>query len=287
MTYIPVLKFGGLTLQGRERFGPDEPALLEECRQLESVNAIYRHIETRRNQARAKRLREIAERFILPFTTDGVIPVVVVSAFDWTTDKLQQLAYCVHEEPDDREYARLLMSGELRANSALAMVLQCMDCPACSLTGHEAGINTTPQHVDALVRRVHAGYSRSLIERGVVPVIAGFQGYFHNPKLGRNDVSILGRGGSNLTAVALAHALGQSECIMFTDVDGIYDKDPRRHADARKLPQVKASDLLEWDPFPQVIQKEAVQFAVNRRVNIWIRDGFDADAPGSLIVCTG
>jgi aspartate kinase len=133
--------------------------------------------------------------------------VVVVSAFDWTTDKLQQLAYCVHEEPDDREYARLLMSGELRANAALAMVLQCMDCPACSLTGHEAGINTTPQHVDALVRRVHAGYSRSLIERGVVPVIAGFQGYFHNPKLGRNDVSILGRGGSNLTAVALAHAM--------------------------------------------------------------------------------
>jgi len=98
-------------------------------------------------------------------------------------------------------------------------------------------------------------------------------------------VSILGRGGSNLTAVALAHFLGLTECTMFTDVDGIYDKDPNIHPDAVKLNEVTAEELFSWEKFPQVIQDEAVRFAMRQGVDIWIRDGNDPSKPGSLIRC--
>jgi aspartate kinase len=118
-----------------------------------------------------------------------------------------------------------------------------------------------------------------------VPVVAGFQGYYWDDAEQRDEVSILGRGGSNLTAVALADALEQTECTMFSNVDGIYDKDPNKHVDAVKLSDIKASELLTWDPFPQVIQKEAVLYAVERGVDIWIRDGFDPNKPGTLIRC--
>ena len=103
--------------------------------------------------------------------------------------------------------------------------------------------------------------------------------------MGRDEVSILGRGGSNLTAVALADALGQPSCTMYTDVDGLYEADPRDHSDARRIAEVKAEDLLAWDPLPQVIQKEAVRYALTKGVDIWIRSGFDPDAPGSRIIC--
>jgi len=281
----PVLKFGGLTLQGKQRFGPHEAELLEECRRADSVNGVYRLIELRRNEARAERLREVAADFILPLKQQGCVPVVVVSAFDWATDKLQQLAACVHAEPNDREYARLLMSGELRASSALAMVLECFDCPANSLTGREAGVRTTPQYVDALIEQVDPTNARRLIERGVIPIVAGFQGFFLDESTGREDVAILGRGGSNLTAVAIADALGQTECTMLTNVDGLYDKDPNLHPDARKIEAIGAVELLGWHPFPQVIQREAVLYACERQVDIWIRDGFDPDLPGTRITC--
>jgi len=285
MSTIAVLKFGGLTLQGRDRFGPDEEGLLAQCRAATSVNEMYRLIEERRNRARAQRLRRICSDYILPLTQVGTMPVVIVSAFDWATDKLQQLAMCVHEQPDEREYARLLMSGELRANTALAMALHCMGCPAYSLTGREAGVLTSPQPVDAVIEHVEGMYLAQLVERGIVPVIAGFQGYYSDQATQREEVSVLGRGGSNLTAVAIAHALGQTECVMLTNVDGLYDKDPNTYADARKLDHIDGQQLLTWEPFPQVIQREAVEYALRCGVDIWIRDGFDASARGTLIAC--
>lgn len=281
----PVLKFGGLTLQGQERFGPDEARLLEECRRLESVNKVYRLLAQRRNSARAQRLHEVARNFILPLREQGMVPIVIVSAFDWATDKLEQLAAALSSQPAPREYARLLMSGELRANASLAIVLEDHGCRARSMTGREAGLVTSHGPVGGLVETVNRAYLLEMIESEIVPVVAGFQGYYYDKGTGRDEVSILGRGGSNLTAVALAAAVGEDEATMFTDVDGIYDRDPRIYPDARKLEQIRASELLTWDLFPQVIQKEAVEYAVDQGVNIAIRSSLDPNIPGTLIIC--
>lgn len=281
----PVLKFGGLTLQGQARFGPDEERLMEECRRLNSPNEIYRLLAERRNTARARRLHKVARDFILPLREQGMVPVLVVSAFDWATDKLEQLAAALSSNPEPREYARLLMSGELRANAAMAIVLGDVGIKARSMTGREAGLITSGGPVGALVESVNNAHLLDLIEMEIVPVVAGFQGYYYDKETGRDEVSILGRGGSNLTAVALAMALGETEATMYTDVDGVYTKDPRVHADAVKLSEVRASELLTWEPFPQVIQKEAVQYAVQQGVNIWIKSGVEAQTPGTLIIC--
>jgi aspartate kinase len=282
---IPVMKFGGVTLQGINRFGPDEERLVDECHRQRNLTDMYRLLAQRRNLARAHRLEEVADDFIRPLCSVDCTPVVVVSAFDWATDKLEQLAASLSSDPDPREYARLLMSGELRANAALAIALVESGFKARSLTGREAGIVTDKRHVGALVERCEIGYVKNLLDRQIVPVVAGFQGYYWDDAEQKDEVSILGRGGSNLTAVALADALDQPECIMFTNVDGIYDKDPNKYADAVKLSEITADELLTWDPFPQVIQKEAVLYAVERGVDIWIRDGFDPNKPGTLIKC--
>ena len=285
MALVPVMKFGGLTLQGKSRFGPNEDRLLDECHRAQDLNEIYRTLAARRNMARAQRLREVARDFILPAWKQGIWPVVVVSAFDWATDKLEHLLACIDADPSPRESARLLMSGELRANSALAIALSAVGCPACSMTGREAGIITSASAVGARIEQVDTEYVQSLLSLRVIPVVAGFQGYYHDPQTGRDEVSILGRGGSNLTAVALADALDQPSCTMFSDVDGLYDKDPRRYDDARKVSEISGPDLLEWESFPQVIQREAVEYAVAKGVDIWLRSGFEPEAPGSRIIC--
>lgn len=308
----PVIKFGGLTLQGRARFGEDAKWVFERCQAAQSPSEIYELLARFRNQSRAHRLHEVARDFVLPLKTDDQVPVVVVSAFDVATDKLEMLAASVAcavdsslGTPDDaararvaaarapREFAHLLMSGELRANSALAMALEMLGQPACSLTGREAGIVTRlgdPRFgpaVDAMIQTVHEGYLLELVFQGIIPVVAGFQGYYHDQDSGRDEVSILGRGGSNLTAVALADALGQPECTMFSDVDGVYDRPPRNHSDAHRFDVISAGDVFAIEPFPSVVQPEALAYAVCRGVDIWIRDGFDPSAPGTKIICKG
>lgn len=284
MPEIPVIKFGGTSLQGKYKFGPDEDRLLEELRRMDSVNEIYRTLAQRRNSARARRLAQVARDFVLPLKQQGLVPVVVVSAFDWATDKLDHLAAAITSEPSPREYARLLMSGELRANSALAMTLEEKGCPARSMTGREAGIVTSGGPVGAQIEHVENEHVLELVERGIVPVVAGFQGYYRDEETGRDEVSILGRGGSNLTAVALADALGQDSCTMFTDVDGVYDCDPRCNENACKLSKVTAEELFAMDPFPQVIQREALEYACRRKINVWIRSAFEPDREGTLII---
>ncbi len=282
---VPILKFGGLTLQGLRRFGPDEQRLLENCKQQETVNDIYRLLAERRNIARSQRLHQIARQFILPLYEEGLTPIVVVSAFDWATDKLSQLAACISPDPSLREYARLLMSGELRANAALSITLEAIGIPARSMTGREAGIVTASGPVDGVISEIKKGHIVGLLEKKIVPVVAGFQGYYYDPEEQRDEVSILGRGGSNLTAVALADALDQPDCVMLSNVDGLYDKDPNAFDDAKKIDEVTAHELMTWDPFPHIIQREAVEYAVARQVDIWIRSGFAPDLSGTLIRC--
>jgi aspartate kinase len=281
----PVMKFGGVTMQGLQRFGPNEDDVMARAKEFTSLNELYRFLAEKRNEARTRRLHEVAEEFILPHYSTDSVPVIVVSAFDWATDKLVELATDISQDPDPREYARLVMSGELRANAALAMMLQEMGLKARSLTGREAGIVTDKRPVDALVEHVEREHVESLVNQGIIPVVAGFQGYYRDDSSGRDEVSILGRGGSNLTAVALAHALGETSCIMFTNVDGIYDRDPNKFDGAIKLEEITADELFTWDPFPQVIQKEAVIYGVQEGIDVWIRDGFRAEVPGTLIRC--
>jgi aspartate kinase len=286
MPEIPVMKFGGTSMQGKNRFGPNEGRLLEELHRMKEVNEIYRTLAQRRNDARARRLSQVARDFLLPLKNSGRVPVVVVSAFDWATDKLDHLAAAISSDPPKREYARLLMSGELRANSTLAMSLEERGCRARSLTGREAGIVTSVSPVDAAIERVDPEHLHEIIAAGIIPVVAGFQGFYRDPESGRDEVSILGRGGSNLTAVALADALGQEECTMFTDVDGVYDCDPNVHGeDACKLGKVTAAELLAMEDCPQVIQREALAYACERGVNVWIRSAFEPEKEGTLLIC--
>jgi aspartate kinase len=285
---------------------------MEQCHTATEPMRVYELLAQARNAARAHRLKEVAENFILPLYSEEQVPIVVVSAFDVATDKLEMLAANVAWAADssipnaqaaaDRrvaaerapgEFARLLMSGELRANSGLAMMLQMLHVRATSMTGREAGIVTRlaarrfGPAVDAMIQTVHEGHLLELVVSGVIPVVAGFQGYYADIASGRDEVSVLGRGGSNLTAVALADALGQKDCTMFSDIDGVYDRNPRLFPDAQKFQEVRARELFDVDPFPNVIQQEAVAYAAYRGVDIWIRSGFDPAAPGTLIICRG
>ncbi len=286
MPTIPVMKFGGTTVQGEMTLNPERHAeLLAECRIEDSVEAMYQTAARCRIKTRAARLMDIIQDYVIPQINEGRTPVIVASAFGWATDKWKALANDISDQPDQREYARLQMTGELRATASMAMTLREKGYAAKSLTGREAGFITTPQYVDAVIETVDASYVQELVDAGVVPVVAGFQGYFHDERTGRDEVSILGRGGSNLTAVALAKALGQRECCMYSDVDGLYDKDPNKHADAKKFDEIYAEDLLKMDPFPQVIQRQAVLFSVEHSIDIWIKSGSQPGTPGTLVIC--
>jgi len=286
MPLIPVMKFGGTTLQGDVTV--DEAShrqLLEACRVADNVEALYREAARCRMAIRAQRLSDVASDFIIPQCREGRVPVVVSSAFGWATNKWKEFTDHISASPDAREYARLQMAGELRSNAALALALREKGYRAKSLTGHEAGIRTTPQYVDAVIEDVDSTYIRQLVEEGAIPVVAGFQGYFLDERTGRNEVSILGRGGSNQTAVALAHSLGQRECCMYSDVDGIYDKDPHTHLDTVKYDQIYAEDLLNMDPFPTVVQRQAVLCAIEYGVDMWIKSGSEPGRAGTLVIC--
>jgi len=286
MCTIPVMKFGGTTLQGE--FGVDarkHAEMLAACKAESSVEDVYQVAARCRLHLRAQRLLDVASDFVIPQLRQGRTPVVITSAFGWATDKWKALAEAISEHPDQREYARLQMSGELRSNSALALALHEKGYAARSLTGREAGIRTTPQFVDALIEDVDAAHVSQLVKEGIVPVVAGFQGFFHDERTGRDEVAILGRGGSNLTAVALAKALGQRECCMYSDVDGVYDRDPHQHPEASKFDEIHAEDLLNIEPFPKVIQQEAVHYAMRHGIDIWIKHGSKPGQPGTLVIC--
>jgi len=286
MPIIPVMKFGGTTLQGELAMDPERHGeLLKECRLEDKVEDMYQAAARCRLMCRAQRLLDVCQDYIIPHINEKRIPVVVASAFGWATDKWKALSEELSDSPDQREYARLQMTGEQRATAALAMALREKGYASKSLTGREAGIITTSQYVDSAIESADTAYVQQLVDNGVVPVVAGFQGYIHDNRTGRDEVSILGRGGSNLTAVALAKALGQRECCMYSDVDGVYDKDPNKFDNARKYDVIYAEDLLAMDPFPQVIQRQAVLYSMEHGIDIWIKSGSHPGTPGTLIVC--
>jgi aspartate kinase len=204
--------------------------------------------------------------------------VVVVSAMGKTTDGLLALAHQVAPTPDPRELDMLLATGEQVTIALLAMALQARGLRARSFTGVQAGIRTDRAHTAARIAQIEPERVQAALDAGEVAVVAGFQGLSES-----EEITTLGRGGSDLTAVALAAALKAEVCEIYTDVDGVYTADPNIVLDARKLPRVAYDEMLEMASLgAKVLQARSVEFAKKYGVTVHVRSTFKPD-PGTLV----
>src|SRR5690349_23865625 len=204
--------------------------------------------------------------------------VVVVSAMGKTTDGLLALAAAVTRTPDPREMDMILSTGEQVTIGLLAMALQGLGHPACSFTGAQVGFVTDGAHTRARIRRIGAERIHAALDAGKIAIVAGFQGATEE-----GDVTTLGRGGSDLTGVALAAALKADVCEIFTDVDGVYTADPNVVPDAHKLPRISYDEMLEMASLgAKVLQARSVEFAKKYGVAVHVRSTFKPD-PGTLV----
>jgi len=231
--------------------------------------------------ADADRIRRVARR-IARERTAGHDLVVVVSAMGDTTDELLALAEAITDEPDARELDMLLATGEHQSATLVSMALHALGVPAISLTGAQAGITTDGRYGRARIANVEPARIRDEIGNGNVVIVAGFQGQ-SAVAAGQAEITTLGRGGSDTTAVALAAALRADRCQIFTDVRGIYTADPRVVGTARQLPVIGYEEMLELaHQGAQVMQVRAVELAWVNDVVIEVLSSFE-DAPGTVI----
>lgn len=222
-------------------------------------------------------LRRVADRVALN-VREGRDVVVVVSAMGKTTDRLIAMAREVHADPSDREYDQLLSTGEQITISLLAMALHAVGIDAVSMTGGQAGIQTDAMHTKAKITAINPTRVRESLDRGKVVIVAGFQGIN-----AAQDVATLGRGGSDLTAVALAAALSADRCQIYTDVDGVYTADPRVVSKARKLDEIACDEMLELASMgAKVLQSRSVEFAKKFGVELEVLTSFEVK-PGTLV----
>src|SRR5437867_2590833 len=189
--------------------------------------------------ADADRIRRVARR-IARERASGSDLVVVVSAMGDTTDELLGLAAAITEQPDERELDMLLATGEHQSATLVSMALHALGVAAISLSGPQAGITTDGRYGRARIASIEPDRVRRELDQGKVVIIAGFQGRAEGDDTAGADITTLGRGGSDTTAVALAERLRATRCQIFTDVRGIYTADPRIVADARQLPDRKS-----------------------------------------------
>ena len=227
--------------------------------------------------ADAEKIKNVARR-VAESAAAGHRLVVVVSAMGKTTDSLVALAAAVTPLPDPREMDMLLATGEQVTIGLLAMALQSLGHPACSFTGSQVALVTDAAHTRARIRRIGAERIRAALDDGKIVVVAGFQGMTES-----GEITTLGRGGSDLTGVALAAALKADVCEIFTDVDGVYTADPNVVPDARKLPRVSYDEMLEMASLgSKVLQARSVEFAKKYGVPVHVRSTFKPD-PGTLV----
>ncbi len=232
--------------------------------------------------ADAKRIQRAARR-IVDKREEGFRVVVVLSARGKTTDELIAMAEEVSAAPDPREMDMLLSSGERISCALCAMAINDLGHRAISLTGSQAGIVTDESHTKARIIEVRADRVRAALEEDHIVLVAGFQGVSSTAK----NVTTLGRGGSDTTAVAVAAALGAGECEIYTDVSGVYTADPRIVPDARKLSVVSFEEMLEMAASGAgVLQLRSVEYARNHGVRIHCRSSFD-DRPGTVVASEG
>ena len=224
-----------------------------------------------------ERIHRVAER-VAQARQAGHDLVVVLSAMSGETDRLVRLAHEVTPCPDEREMDMLLSTGERVAIALLAMDLRGRGINARSFTGRQVGIITDSSHTKARIARVTAERIREALSEGIIPIVAGFQGINE-----RSDVTTLGRGGSDLTAVALAAALKADRCIIYTDVEGVYTADPNIVPSARRLDKVSYEEMLELASLgAKILQSRSVEFAARHGVPVEVRSSFK-EGQGTLV----
>jgi aspartate kinase len=228
--------------------------------------------------ATAERIRRVAER-IVETKKQGNDVVVVVSAMGDTTDELLDLAQQVSPAPPPRELDMLLTSGERISNALVAMAIHSLGAQARSFTGSQAGVITTSLHGNAKIIDVTPSRVRAALDEGMVVLVAGFQGVSQDSR----DVTTLGRGGSDTTAVALAAALDADVCEIYTDVDGVFTADPRIVPDAQRLSSVSFEEMLEMAACgAKVLMLRCVEYARRYGVKVHVRSSY-TDKEGTYI----
>src|SRR5437667_3446216 len=226
--------------------------------------------------ADAEKITNVARRVVA--SAPGNQLVVVVSAMGKTTDVRLARARQISATPDPREMDMLLSTGEQVTIALLAMALQSLGLKARSFTGPQVGMRTDHSHTQARITQIDADRVRRALDAGEIAVVAGFQGLSD-----QEEITTLGRGGSDLTAVALAAALKADVCEIYTDVDGVYTADPNIVPDARKLPRIAYDEMLEMASLgAKVLQARSVEFAKKYGVPVHVRSTFKPD-PGTLV----
>jgi aspartate kinase len=229
--------------------------------------------------ADAESIMRVARR-IVATRESGNDVVVAVSAMGDTTDELVDLAHQITDSPDPRELDMLLTTGERISMALLAMAIKSLGHEARSYTGSQAGMMTTAQHGEARIVDVSPDRIREALADGAIAIVAGFQGFNRDSK----DITTLGRGGSDTTAVALAAALGAEVCEIYTDVDGVFTADPRIVPKAHKVDRVTFEEMLELAAAgAKVLHIRAVEYARRHGVTIHVRSSF-ADTEGTFVI---
>jgi aspartate kinase len=228
--------------------------------------------------ANVERIQNVAKR-VVSYKKKGYDLVVVVSALGDTTDELIELANKINTEPSEREMDMLLSTGEQISVALLAMAIHKLGFNAISFTGAQVGIITDTSHTKARIIKINENKIKGELAKGNIVIVAGFQGVTLN-----QDITTLGRGGSDLTAVALAKELKADECEIYTDVEGIYTTDPRIEPKARKIDAITYDEMLEMASLgAQVMQARSIEVAKKFDVPIHVRSSF-SEAPGTMII---
>src|SRR5881628_3159156 len=224
-----------------------------------------------------ERIKNVASR-VAKYHAKGDKVVVIVSAMSGVTDNLIKLAKEIMPLPDEREMDVLLATGEQTTIALTAIALHSLDVPAVSLTGAQAGIVTDGVHTKAKIQNITPKRIHELLDQGNVVIVAGFQG-----QTLEGQITTLGRGGSDLTAIALAAALKADLCQIYTDVDGVYTADPRIVPGAKKLEEISYDEMLELASLgAKVMQSRSVEFAKKFGVIFEVRSSLN-DNPGTLV----
>ncbi|MDD5561380.1 MAG: aspartate kinase [Candidatus Omnitrophica bacterium] len=228
--------------------------------------------------ANAERIKKVAQR-VVRYRKNGYELVVVVSALGDTTDELIQLAAEINTNPSEREMDMLLSTGEQISVALLAMAIHKLGAEAISFTGAQVGIITDSSHTRARIIKINADKIKDELKKGKIVIVAGFQGVALN-----QDITTLGRGGSDLTAVALAKELNAGSCEIYTDVEGIYTTDPRIEPKARKIKEITYDEMLEMASLgAQVMQARSIEVAKKFNVPLHVRSSFTTKA-GTMII---
>ncbi len=228
--------------------------------------------------ANVDRIRNVANRVIRRHQAGDHV-VVVLSAMSGVTDRLIELAHQVTADPNDRELDVLLATGEQTTVALLAMMLNSMGFPAVSLLGFQAEIVTNNSYGRARIKEIHVERIKKALEQKNIVTVAGFQGWTSD-----RDITTLGRGGSDTSAVALAAALSADSCEIYTDVDGVYTTDPNICSKAKKLKKISYDEMLEAASLgAKVLQIRSVEFAKKYSVPIHVRSSFNEEE-GTMVV---